>query len=763
MTDEQEPGQLAGQGPEQSPEQKQMPWFSGFVLQGELAGLYEVEVGREADPQASPAAGAGAGEANPELVLEGLAPITILVGANNSGKSRLLRGIFGDPGFVRSFQFGASLEEARERAHKIAGLISEIPELRQNLHGIMPKKEALNAFPQPIVAQASWISSEAFPILDDLSKALQECDERVPPPRGDQLDFRYEQNAQVIKARKIQDWLNNYSKTRQTYNQPILNAPRYYIPMLRGMRPFAPPSPALVTTTEKKQDAYAQRTEQDYFTTYNWSSGKDDSQGQQACVAFTKRPCIFTGLGIYADMQRRLLSPIHAERDSIRAYEQFLSEQFFPGQPVTLTPALYRFDDQGQRINNDVVYLKIGDSQDRPIYDLGDGMQSLIICTYPIITELNEGSLFFIEEPDLGMHPSLQRIFLAVLRQYHRNKGHQFFLTTHSNHLLDLLEDDPLVSIFSFSKIETAESTAAGQPTTTKPPPTPAQDNNPAVDRFRIRPASQRDRDVLSQLGVRPSATYLANATIWVEGTSDCAYLRAYMEAFIAYLELRGDKAFKAVASQLKRYKEDRHYAFVEYNGANLVHFTFDEAVESASRSTASSGINGASLCAQALVIGDGDIAGKGVRVELYAAQLPERFFVLPVKEIENLIPEEVLRRQVEADSSQKRKVITSQWPKSYEALLYEEYAARSETSGNGKMQGMGAWLNTRSFTGYDAPSGTLNRADKTRWACQDRGIRCLSGKLSARDAAPSTLELYTNLMVTGYETGNRKASSADL
>jgi putative transposase len=40
---------------------------------------------------------------------------------------------------------------------------------------------------------------------------------------------------------------------------------------------------------------------------------------------------------------------------------------------------------------------------------------------------------------------------------------------------------------------------------------------------------------------------------------------------------------------------------------------------------------------------------------------------------------------------------------------------------------------------------------------------RCLSGKLSARDAAPSTLELYTNLMVTGYETGNRKASSADL
>jgi hypothetical protein len=40
---------------------------------------------------------------------------------------------------------------------------------------------------------------------------------------------------------------------------------------------------------------------------------------------------------------------------------------------------------------------------------------------------------------------------------------------------------------------------------------------------------------------------------------------------------------------------------------------------------------------------------------------------------------------------------------------------------------------------------------------------RCLSGKLSARGAAPSTFEVYTNLMVTGYATGNRKASSADL
>jgi hypothetical protein len=79
------------------------------------------------------------------------------------------------------------------------------------------------------------------------------------------------------------------------------------------------------------------------------------------------------------------------------------------------------------------------------------------------------------------------------------------------------------------------------------------------------------------KLGVRPSATYLANATIWVEGVSDCAYLRAYMEAFVYYLKVRGNGWGQSLAQRLDQYKEDRHYAFVEYSGANLTHFSFKE------------------------------------------------------------------------------------------------------------------------------------------------------------------------------------------
>jgi hypothetical protein len=211
----------------------------------------------------------------------------------------------------------------------------------------------------------------------------------------------------------------------------------------------------------------------------------------------------------------RLLARTQAERKSVRNYEYFLSKKFFPGQSVTLIPV--------EESNNDVVHIKIGNKEERPIYDLGDGMQSLIICTYPIVTETEPGSLFFLEEPDLCMHPSLQRTFLEVLKTYHRKRGHQFFITTHSNHLLDLLEDNELVSSFSFSEI--ADQTLAPADSFQADSAANSQSSKPKPS-FRIRPSNLRDRQILLELGVRPSATYLANATVWVEGVSDCAYLK---------------------------------------------------------------------------------------------------------------------------------------------------------------------------------------------------------------------------------------------
>ena len=64
-----------------------MPWFSGLCLEGEVARQYEMDrSGSQQEVQETTKAGV--------LELDGLAPITIFVGANNSGKSRLMRELF---------------------------------------------------------------------------------------------------------------------------------------------------------------------------------------------------------------------------------------------------------------------------------------------------------------------------------------------------------------------------------------------------------------------------------------------------------------------------------------------------------------------------------------------------------------------------------------------------------------------------------------------------------------------------------------------
>jgi len=64
-----------------------VPWFSAFCLEGEVARQYEMD--RAASAQGHE--GIGVPRA---LALDGLGPITIFVGANNSGKSRLMRELF---------------------------------------------------------------------------------------------------------------------------------------------------------------------------------------------------------------------------------------------------------------------------------------------------------------------------------------------------------------------------------------------------------------------------------------------------------------------------------------------------------------------------------------------------------------------------------------------------------------------------------------------------------------------------------------------
>jgi hypothetical protein len=581
------------------------PWISGICLQDGLAKQYELDLGEKGEENA-----ADAGSSR-QLALDGLAPITIFVGANNSGKSRLMRELFCLESFF-GLKLSARIPETgiQDLGACIKEVISYVGNVQFFLHGdgwILGRDDAKRGEPSIGIVN-SYLSS----IKEEISGVIH-------PGRREGLVYRRQQLQNI----GLESGLRPYKHIR-----------RCYVPMLRGMRPPVVPGDRAASQADHEgADCFEQRTKYDYFR----PGAQGDPLGWDRDNTIAR---VFTGLSLYADLRRRLLGRTQELRNSVREYEAYLSDNFFGSRPLTLIPV-----EEG---DNDVVHIKIGDDDEYPIHKLGDGLQGLIICTYPIFTEVVPGSLFFLEEPDIGMHPSLQRSLLAVLKQQHLAKGHQFFLTTHSNHLLDLLEDDGLVSIFTFSEHEVAESPidlgASGG----------TSGEVPVQPRLRIRRSSNRDRDVLMQLGVRLSASYLANATIWVEGISDCAYLRAYMEAFRHYLESRGGDWGRRLADRLKTYKEDRHYAFVEYNGSNLAHFDFSVAQSAATDQEENlrpkGTIHTPSLCARAIVLADGDI---GIRVERYknfAEQLGERFIKLPGKEIENLIPPELLKCQITHD-----------------------------------------------------------------------------------------------------------------
>ena len=80
-----------------------------------------------------------------------------------------------------------------------------------------------------------------------------------------------------------------------------------------------------------------------------------------------------------------------------------MSENFFDKR-ITLIPSQ----------SNGFITVKIGDEIERPIYELGDGIQSIIILTLPLFLNKGNNLLVFIEEPEKLLHPGLQRKLVTI-------------------------------------------------------------------------------------------------------------------------------------------------------------------------------------------------------------------------------------------------------------------------------------------------------------------------------------------------------------
>ncbi len=495
--------------------------------------------------------------------------INIFIGANNSGKSRFMREIIKrnlDELVLEKLR-GEFVEDLHRKYENV---------LRKQLFGLTGSYKTKIESIWSSGEKSNWIQK-----FNTMSSSLEKIKTTTM-----EIDPTAKKN-EILEAT-----IECLSLLKSPLNP--LKVKKIYFPIIRGLRPLRCKDISRNKFCENNandNDVYCHRTMNDYFE-------KKQKQEQDGISDLA----VFTGLNIYQELKEKLLGH-HKDREKVREFEKFLSDEFFDSKSITLVP----------RIEKDVVYVKIGDEEERPIYELGDGIQSIIILTFPLFMRQDEYLLVFMEEPEMYMHPGLQRRFLERLKAFDKMK---FFITTHSNHFLDTSIDIAAkdVSIYNFQKkISEGESTP----------------------KFFVRNVKKGGNEILDSIGVKNGSVFLANCSIWVEGITDRIYIRAYLDA---YQKEKGGQKFK----------EDVNFSFFEYGGANIVHYEWsDEETEN---------IKAHMLSNRVFLIADQDGPNKIPRHEKFKEMANEsdgkfHYEVLEVREIENLLTKDDINKAFEKDN----------------------------------------------------------------------------------------------------------------
>ena len=173
--------------------------------------------------------------------------------------------------------------------------------------------------------------------------------------------------------------------------------------------------------------------------------------------------------------------------------------------------------------DKDEIYVSIK-NKILPIESLGTGIHELIILAAAVT--IKNDILFCIEEPEIHIHPILQKKFIKYLIDKTNN---QYFITSHSNSFFDI----PNVNLFHCYL-------------------------NDGNTNCRLVSSDNDKLNILNDLGYKLSDLLLSNYIIWVEGPSDRIYLDYW------------------ISKKAPKLKEGFHYTIMFYGGRLLNHLSFD-------------------------------------------------------------------------------------------------------------------------------------------------------------------------------------------
>lgn len=220
--------------------------------------------------------------------------------------------------------------------------------------------------------------------------------------------------------------------------------------------------------------------------------------------------------------------------DQLNRFENFLSEMFFNKKSISLVTD----------IENNELKIFI-DKEERLITDVGDGVQAIIMLTYPLF--FYDKGIISVEEPELNLHPGWQKELIKLYQGKYDEKfkiktdNFIFFIATHSNHIIDrsIVIDEEETAVFRVWQNE----------------------NNTQVEEITSRQDAQT---LLNDIGISSTSLWFTPGIIFVEGPSDVNYIEYWLDLYCS--DRDNPRLIRGI-----------DYEFIYYGGSLLTHYKIEK------------------------------------------------------------------------------------------------------------------------------------------------------------------------------------------